>query len=287
MRKIVGRPRPEGRRLFGFFRRQNSTNSLGVQVTCVTRKKVQWEAEAGVIVGLPATPGPVRRQARPNSPSQEKRSPVLRGSARGDLHRVRGENHVPRPKPRTHHPCLQTAEITGGPTASRAKAGRAKNQKKARALLDQGFARRAQSKEGPKQVRGRPDEDPKKVRKRPKEGPKQVQRRLEEGPKKASRPAGQKASSEACQKAQRPDARHARRHKGQKRGMPEGQEARSEACQKTKRPKTRHARRPGEQGQRARRTRPAGTEKTTLLAGTGKTTWTGKITCWRPSQRKG
>ncbi len=64
------------------------------------KKKNQWEAEAGVIVGLPATPGPVRRQARPNSPSQEKRSPVLRGSARGDLHRVRGENHVPRPKPR-------------------------------------------------------------------------------------------------------------------------------------------------------------------------------------------
>jgi hypothetical protein len=41
----------------------------------------------------------------------------------------------------------------------------------------------------------------------------------------ASRPEGTKIRSKACQKAQRPEARHARRHKGQKQGIPEGQKA--------------------------------------------------------------
>jgi hypothetical protein len=45
------------------------------------------------------------------------------------------------------------------------------------------------------------------------------------------------ARSEACQKANRPEVRHARRPVGQKRGMPEGQQARSEAYQKVNREK--------------------------------------------------
>jgi hypothetical protein len=55
-------------------------------------------------------------------------------------------------------------------------------------------------------------------------------------------PEGTKARSEAYQKAQTPEAKHARRHKGQKRGMPEGTKARSEAYQKVKRPEARNAR---------------------------------------------
>ena len=39
-------------------------------------------------------------------------------------------------------------------------------------------------------------------------------------------------SSAEVAKAQRPEVRHTRRHKGQKRGIPENTKARSEACQK-------------------------------------------------------
>jgi hypothetical protein len=63
-----------------------------------------------------------------------------------------------------------------------------------------------------------------------------------------ARPADQKAQRSEARHARRrrPEARHARRHKGrkrvrharrprgQKRGMPEGQETRSKACQKAR-----------------------------------------------------